>query len=296
MSKDGWGHPQRPWVRFWVFAGVWGAIFSLVLLNLIRFSLGSELESYIPLIPFITAYLLYMKPGGLSLPLPSPNQRRVGSILWIISVGLLVVHGLLVSGGRVEGRASALVLPVLSFITGLIGGVIFNLGLPAFRASLFPWLFLYLMVPIPEPAAHSLRVALQQGSAEMAYALFWVTGTPVLRDGLSFCLPGLTIQVAEECSGIHSSLVLLITSLIAGHLFLRKTRSQILLLLLVIPVSLTRNGFRVVTISLLTIHVDPGVIDGPLHHHGGPVFFVLSLGVLAAAVWGFRRYEMRRSV
>jgi exosortase C (VPDSG-CTERM-specific) len=294
MSTDDLGCPQRPWLGFLVFAGVWSSIFSIVLIKLTRFSLGSELESYIPLIPFISAYLLYIQSDGMVLPVSAENRRRVAVMLWMVSAGLLVAQGVLVSGGRIEGVASALVLPVVSYVTGILGGAVFFLGLSAFRASLFPWLFLYFMVPIPEPVAHGLRVALQQGSAEVAYAMFRLTGTTVFRDGLSFYLPGLTIQVAEECSGIHSTIVLVITSLVAAHLFLRKTWSRSLLALMVIPLGLVRNGFRIVSISLLSIHVDSRIIDSPLHHRGGPVYFVLSLGVLVVILWGLRRYEKRR--
>ena len=330
MVKDGMGSPQRPWIGCWAFSGVVSAAFALVLLKLYRLSLGSELESYIPLIPFISVYLLYLKhgmvvfPGGMqacrlirrsvwSPPSDRPSdppvtckgvstsrstatmQRTTAAVLWAVSAGLLVVQFVFVSGACGDGVAGALVLPVVAFVTAIIGGAVFFLGLPAVRISVFPWLFLYAMTPIPEPVAHALRVVSQQGSAETAYLLFGLTGTPVLREGLTFCLPGLTIQVAEECSGIHSSLVLLITSLVAGHLFLRNTSSRALLALMVIPVGLLRNGVRVVTLALLTIHVDSGIIDGPLHHKGGPVFFLPSLGVLVAILWGLRRYEKRRS-
>ncbi len=295
MAKDGPAHPRKTWIGFLGFTGLLSAAFSLVLIKLIRVSLDSELESYIPLIPFISVYLLYLKRGTMPASSPTTGQRMVAIMIGAVSAGLLVAQGVLVSGAGIEGGASALVLPVMAFVTGIIGGVVFFLGLPLFRSSLFPWLFLYCMVPIPEPVAHALRVALQQGSADAAYAMFRLVGTPVFREGLSFCLPGLSIQVAEECSGIHSSLVLVITSLVAGQLFLRKAWSRTLLVLMVIPLSLVRNGFRIVSISLLTIHVDPGIIAGPLHHRGGPVYFVLSLGVVAAVVWGLRRYEQRKS-
>jgi len=291
QADYGGGH----WTGFWIFVGVWTVTFSLVLVRLLRFSLGSELESYVPLVPFISAYLLYLKRETPVLPVSATSRRSVAAGIWAVSAGLLALQGVLESHDRVAGEASALVLPVMSFVTGIIGGVVYFLGLQSFRAMMFPWLFLYFLVPIPEPLAHGLRVALQQGSAEAAYAMFKLTGTPVFRDGLAFCLPGLTIQVAEECSGIHSSLVLVITSLVAGHLFLKKTAGRLLLVVLVLPLCLIRNGFRIVSVSWLTINVDPGIIDGPLHHRGGPVYFILSLGVLVAILWGIRRFERRRS-
>ena len=42
-----------------------------------------------------------------------------------------------------------------------------------------------------------------------------------MRHGTVFELPGIVLQVAQECSGIRSSWVLLITSLLASHLFLK---------------------------------------------------------------------------
>lgn len=295
MIRDGLARPHRPWIGFGIFAGAWIALFSPVLIHLVRFSLGSELESYVPLVPFISLYLLVTRKSAETATSGTDGSRRFAALIFGGVAGVvLVIHGLLMSGGRIEGEASVLALPVISFVTGLLGGAVFCFGWPAFRTALFPWLFLYFMIPIPEPLAHGMREALQQGSAEVASLMFALTGTAVFRDGLSFHLPGLTIQVAEECSGIHSTLVLVITSLVAGHLFLRKTWTRMLLVAVVIPLGLVRNGFRIVSISLLTIHVDPRIIDSPLHHQGGPVYFVLSLGVLGVILWGLRRTERRK--
>jgi exosortase/archaeosortase family protein len=99
----------------------------------------------------------------------------------------------------------------------------------------------------------------------------------VFRQDLVFQLPGMTLQIAPECSGIRSSIVLFITSLVAGHLFLRSPWKRATLTLAVIPLALLRNGFRVFVIGELCVHVGPHMIDSPIHHHGGPIFFALSL-------------------
>ena len=293
--------PHVPWSGFWTFLGVWSAAFAFVLVRLIRYSCGSELDSYIPLIPFITVYLLWVQRQSHSSDSPvAPGadfltvQRGLAALLWVGSAALLVLQLGWVSGRATGGEAGWLFLPVTAYVTGIIGGVIFFFGIGPFMRAAFPLLFLYYIVPIPASVTHLLRVALQQGSAETAYLLFKLTGTPVLREGLVFCLPDLTIQVAEECSGIHSSLVLYITSLVAGYLLLGKLWTRALLVLVVIPLSLFRNGVRIVTISLLTIHVDPGVIHGPLHQRGGPIFFILSLVAFAGVVWGLRWCEKKQ--
>jgi exosortase len=265
--------------------------------------LGSELDSYIPLIPFISGYLLYVQRPAR--PSDSPVATRAGSgltvqlgsavLLWAVAAALLFLQVGWGAGHSTGGEAGELFLPVSAYVTGIIGGVVFFFGTGPFLRAAFPLLFLYYLVPIPAFVTHVLQMALQQGSADTAYVLFKLTGTPVLREGQVFCLPDLTIQVAEECSGLHSSLVLYLTSLVAGALLLGKLWSRVLLVLVVIPLSLLRNGIRIVTISLLTIHVDPGVIHGPLHHRGGPIFFILSLAVFAGIVWALRWYEKKRA-
>src|ERR1051325_5116946 len=85
----------------------------------------------------------------------------------------------------------------------------------------FPASFLVLMVPFPSALTNWIEMFFQHTSADAASFLFNLTGMPVFREGLVFHLPGIAIEVAKECSGTHSTLVLFITSLLAGHLFLR---------------------------------------------------------------------------
>ena len=71
---------------------------------------------------------------------------------------------------------------------------------------MFPLFFLAFMIPLPEIVVDSLEEASKQASAEVASWLFLISGTPFLRTGTMFQLPGITITVAKECSGIRSSL------------------------------------------------------------------------------------------
>ena len=99
--------------------------------------------------------------------------------------------------------------------------------------------------------------------------------------------------MAEECSGIRSSWVLFITSLLASQLFLRSPWRRIILVAFVIPLAIARNGFRILVIGLLCVHVGPHMIDSFIHHRGGPIFFVLSLIPLFVLLSWFRRQEQQ---
>jgi exosortase len=81
--------------------------------------------------------------------------------------------------------------------------------------------------------------------------LFAISGTPILRNGALFELPGITIEVAQECSGIRSSWVLFITTLAASYLFLRSGWKRAVLIAFVIPLAIVRNALRIWVIGLL---------------------------------------------
>ena len=64
---------------------------------------------------------------------------------------------------------------------------------------------------------------------------------------------------------------------------------RIVLVAFVIPLGIVRNGFRILVIGLLCVHVGPHMIDSVIHHRGGPLFFALSLVPLFLLLWWLRR-------
>lgn len=166
------------------------------------------------------------------------------------------------------------ILALLFFFTGIC---FFVLGEAFLRAVAFPMALLIFTIPLPDAFRQVIESFLQHGSAIFAGIFFQISGTPILQDGLNFKLAGCVIQVAPECSGIHSTLVLMITSLLGGWLFLGSPWKRAVLALAVIPLALARNGFRIFVIGQLCAAYGPQMLASPIHRHGGPLFFVLSL-------------------
>lgn len=135
-----------------------------------------------------------------------------------------------------------------------MGAFLTCFGVRPFRTARFTLLLLLLAVPLPAFMIEKLIVALQEGSAVSAGLFFRLLGVPVLQEGFTFSLPGFTIQVAQECSGIRSSLALLITGLLASHLFLRSWWTKFALCLATIPLAVIKNGFRIAALSWLGLH------------------------------------------
>jgi len=253
---------------------------------LISLTLNDDTYSHIPLIPVVTVFLIYMERRAIFSRVS--YGWRIGSLL--ILPGAV---GVLLARTNVVHLSSADRLSVLMFAVILIwmGGFALFFGTRAFRAALFPLVFLLFAVPIPEILLVRLIGFLQRRSADAAGAMFNMVGVPVLRQDLIFMLPGVSIRVAEECSGIRSTLALFITTVLAAHFFLRSKWSMLLLCLLVFPISIIKNGMRIATLTCLAVYVDPGFLHGNLHRYGGIPFFFLDLLVLGLFLALLRRVE-----
>lgn len=56
---------------------------------------------------------------------------------------------------------------------------------------------------------------------------------------------------------------------------------------------MAKNGLRVFTIAMLATRVDPGYMNGRLHHQDGIVFFAIALFGIFALRWILRRTELK---
>jgi exosortase C (VPDSG-CTERM-specific) len=249
--------------------------FSKPLIALARFAVGSELYSYIVLVPFISLYLVWWKRRTMP-PIAGPMP---GFAILCLAAGLTALGGwwLAALSGAKLAPEDSLALTALSFVLLFLGACGLFLGRPIVRALAFPLGFLVFIAPLPVFLTHRIEGFLQLGSAGVAYGLFKLSGTAVFYHDLIFQLPGFSMEVAPECSGIHSSVALLITSLLAGYLFLRTPWKRAVLASAVVPLALLRNGLRVFTIGELCVHLGPEMINSPIHRRGGPVFFLISL-------------------
>jgi exosortase C (VPDSG-CTERM-specific) len=276
------------------FAIVLAAIFGHSLLTLIKYAASSQLHSYILLIPFVSAYLLYIRRDQL------PKKYSVDLPLAIVSLaiglGILIFTYWLDFAGRAPSIGDRLTLLTISLLCCLAAGGFFFFGRTWMRAAAFPLAYLSFMIPMPDTMAEALEQASSTASAEMANLLFHLSGVPFFRVGRVFQLPNITLEVAQECSGIRSSVVLFITSILAANLFLKTTWRRFVLVAIVIPLGILRNGFRIFVIGLLCVHVGPQMIHSLIHRRGGPLFFVLSLIPFLFLLWLLRRGDTGESV
>jgi exosortase C (VPDSG-CTERM-specific) len=280
----------------WLSVGsliVLGALFLRPLVDLANYAAANDRYSYVFLVPIISAYFIWNKKG-----LKDWGYKHAhGKIYFITSIGTFSLLGYLAFYlyGLDLSHNDYLSLTIFSFICYLLAIALIAFGEAAVKKHCFSVCFLFLLVPIPSYVVGVFEVFLQYASAEATDWLLTISGTSCFRQGMVFEMPGLSLEIARECSGIDSTFVLVVVSIVAGRMLLKKTWSRIALTVLAVPLGILRNGMRVFTLAMLTLHVDPGTIDGPIHHQGGPMFFAISLAPLFGLAMLLRRLERERT-
>ena len=274
-------------LAFAVLLGIGVGLFSGAIVSLLTASSNRELYSHVPLIPLVSLYFFVVGRG-----------RIFSEVKWDPVKGLPVlavalgVYGLGRHLGGYVNEHDGLSLMMAGLFVWVLGAFLLSHGGAAFRQAVFPLLFLVFIIPIPTPVLDPFVRVLVLGSAEFSHLLFKLTGVPFHRDGVLFFLPGLTIEVAEQCSGIRSSTALVITAILAGKLFLERGWSKVVLVLSVFPVTMFKNAVRIVILTLLGAYVDPAFITGSwLHSSGGILFFGMALLLMLPVLWGLRKVE-----
>ena len=215
------GEPGRErWRSYMLAVAALVACFGISLYRLVMFAARDELYSYILLMPFVSWYLIRM-----NKPAQTPDSKPLPGI----GLGLLLAGAAVMGGHILFARADVklevvdhLTISILAFYMCLLGVSCIFLGRETLRRMSFPLGILAFMVPMPVVMREGITVFLENGSAMVADWLFQLAGTPYFRNDLTFYLPRIQgLYVAPECSGIHSSWILLVTSLLGGYLFLR---------------------------------------------------------------------------
>jgi len=276
-------------IPFVLFVLCFLAAYVLPLSALFRFAYNDGTFSYIVIVPPVSFYLLYADRKSI---FAVERGNTVSGYVFLAGAAILYFLGRMVGGGGSNTNHFFIGLSAVCFLAGAIGII---WGKTALKNAAFPLAFLLFMAPFPPFLIDPVIRFLQACSAEASYIFFKLTGVPVYRDGFLFHLPGISIEVAKECSGIRSSLSLFLVSLLAGHLTLRDNWRKGILSLTVIPITIVKNAVRIVTLSLLAVYVDPRALGTVAHRRGGIPIFLLALLLLGCVLWLLRRGESKET-
>ena len=256
------------------------------LLSALALALHNDEYTHLLLILPISASLIFSERELLK-----PATEPALGLGWSLLIVAILVGGF----SRTSLADVQLSLSMLAIVIWWVGSFILCFGSRVARLFLFPLCFLFWLVPIPTPLLERIIAIWQHGSAISASLMFSALGIPNTQDGVMLSIPGLNLEVAQECSSLRSSLMLIVTSMVLAQLFLQSFWRKTVLVLAAIPLSIAKNGVRIFTISMLGTRVDPGFLHGNLHRHGGIVFFLLALFAVVLLLWLLGRSESPHS-
>jgi len=273
----------RPNWQGWLQASI---LFALVLL-LYRgvFALWAEQlwtdenYSHCFLIPIFCAWVVWQNRARFKdIPIQS---NWLGLPLIAASLGLLLIG--------VLGNENFLAR--LSFLFLIAGILIQFCGWKYFRAALFSWAVLFLMVPLPRMLFSQLTMPLQFLSSRLGSALLNLASVPNVREGNLIHLHSLTLDVAEACSGLRSLMSLIAVSIFYGYFFEFKAAQKWLLVFSAIPVAIVANGIRIMGTGVTGQYWGRDKSEGFFHSFSGIVVFFASFMLLIALGQAYRWAE-----
>src|SRR5206468_9796629 len=133
---------RKRW-RFWsgmCFAIVLLAVFAQPLLMLISYVAGSELHSYVLLVPFVSAYLLYLRRD--QLPKKHSTDLLLALVSLVAGLALFAYTQSLEVAAQAPAINTRIVLLTSSFLCCLAAGGFFFLGRDWMRSAAFPLAYL----------------------------------------------------------------------------------------------------------------------------------------------------------
>jgi len=220
------------------------------------------------LVPLFSLYLIWR--GRAVLAALPRNGVLLGLVVVVLGIGLLYLGDL--------GADNFLMRSSLVVVVG--GLVLFHLGLPIFRAVLFPLVFLIFMVPLPGVIFYAITFPLQQLAAQQAAWTLDALGVPVLLDGNIIHLAQLSLGVTEACSGIRSLISLAAAAVAWAYLFLPRGWAMIVFVAATLPITIVANAARVVLTGLIGQYVSVEYASGFFHEFAGLVIYVAAFACL----------------
>jgi exosortase len=160
----------------------------------------------------------------------------------LVGLALLMRHSTGLKGGLFFSGVSLLLL--------LAGLVILLYGWECFRAVLFPWAFLILMIPVPSAILQKVPFSLQEPTLKLSAFLLQLAGVPLVREGNVITLQSNLFLFTFE-SGILSLLTPLTVAIMHGYLTDNREWVRAVLACSSVPIAIVADSFRIVGTCLL---------------------------------------------
>jgi len=230
------------------------------------------------LIPIALIYMLWER-RDIFYQLKYRPAVLTGGVMLILS-SLVLISGQLTSTDAL--RELAVIGSVFSLSVML-------LGISATRRLFWPLAYLVLMTSLPTAGLDALREPLKLISATVSTDVLQFLGYAIYREGTFLYLPHITLEVADECSGVNQLTSSIALGIPIAFTILNSWWKRIFIILVSVAFGISMNWLRVILISLWHYDSAKQEIHGPQDIYGLP--FIFMVGVLLTLIIAFAMAE-----
>ena len=223
------------------------------------------------LVPLISLWLVWIKREHLASLATRPSP--------VFGALVILVSGFLLLAGRAGGFVLVEGISLLFILPGI---VLFLLGWNYLKALALPFAYLNFMVPWMEEIMNHLHRPFQLLSANLGVLLLESLGFPVFRDGVNIMLPGVSMEVAEGCSGVQFLTAVIALGIPLVYLTQKTWKRGIIVIASSVAISIPTNGARVALAGIMGYLYGGQSLHGPFHIFQG--LFVSYVGFIALFV------------
>src|SRR5438270_5675014 len=233
----------------------------------------TEQEGHGPLIIAAAVWLVWQSRNKLRSASLSPSPV----LGWIVLLGGLAV--LVVSRNQ-----DIWFLEVASEIPVLAGGVLLLAGWNVLRILAFPIGFLIFSAPAPGWMVDAATVPLKVLISDLVTNVLYAVGYPIAQNGVVIQIGTYQLWVQDACSGMNSIFALSAIGVFYVYAFRWHEKLRALILLsLIIPITVTANFLRVITLVLITYYGGVELIEGVIHDLTGIALFIVAIALMLAS-------------
>ena len=277
--------PVRPWL--WLAPG-------LLVLGWWLYDLHFQWEAIVDyqygwMVALLAAYLTWERwPTRPTQDRPAPLW--LCGLLVVLATPLLVVAELYKNG--IAGTPSTSFLVSIASTLYLAALVLYAWGRATLAHFLFPLLFLFVAVPLPQILWGPIVVGLQGLITALNVETLNLLGIPAVQHANVIQLPRCVVGVDEACSGVRSLQSSIMATLFIGDLTLKRPGAKLAFLAAGMALALVGNFFRSLFLSL-TAHREGIDALKHLHDTAGWSVLLFTAGGMIVLAWVVGRWEKK---
>jgi exosortase B len=232
---------------------------------------ATEGQAHGPIIFALSIWLIYRQWQSMMEKSEGKPTSHAGWVVFVIALLQYII-----------GRSQQIMLFELNSLIWMLAAILLiKRGSSALKVMWFPLFFMLFMIPLPGTVVTALTMPMKMAvSYVTANILFWVH-YPIARNGVILQIGQYQLLVADACAGLQTLLTL--ESL--GLFYLNVVRHtsafrNIVLAILIVPISFAANVIRVITLTLVTYYFGDEAGQGFLHWFAGMVLFLSALALI----------------